>query len=236
MSKQGVEIYLKALKVEDNGVWEEGRAGNNALTVELIHPTFGRSAVLFQNKDLEFKDGELIEFESVRDEDTGQLKYDEFDLLMFKEEILNKAKLDILLTHTEEVKDYEIILTKVFSSIINLGTALLPGVVAAMSKAMQAGALEVRKKNKIKDEKVYAIGKASRVLSLDDDELRNLKPGDSKDISINLPVPRTITQYIIKWKEPRKSPKPKREPVDVLKKSEPGTFNATLTITVKFVE
>lgn len=236
MPKQNVEIYLKSLFVKNNGVLEEGKEGDNALTVELIHPTTGRGTVLFQDKDLKLKDKGEIDFETALKKDTDQLKYDEFDRLMFKEEILNKTKLDILLTHTEDVKEFDIFLTKVFTSLINLGGGLLPGVVAAISGAVKEAALEIKGKKEKKDEKIYIIGKASRVLSLDDKELKDLKPGESTDISINLAVPQTVTKNIWKYLPPDVSEKPQRVPEVVIEKTEAGDFNATLTITVKFVE
>ncbi len=242
MPKKNVEVYLKALGVNNNGVLEEGVRGNHILSAELLYPSTGRPTVLYQKKKLELLDNEVIDFETLRDEKTGELKYDEFGRLMFKEEILNKAKLDVLLTHTEDVKEFDIFLTKVFSSIISIGGGLLPGIVSAIAGGVTGAAEdikneELRKKGQKPNETIYTIGKASLVLDLESDELKTLTPGQSKEITIKLNVPKTITKEVFKSYPPDVSPKPKRVPEVVIAKTEvDGKNNAFLKIIVKVVE
>lgn len=195
MSGRKIDIYLESVTVKNNGEEKKKKPGNNAIIGELMFPTVGRPSVPIKKTGLRLEDDIKYDFKTVTDENTDKLKFNFFDRILWREEITQDTKLNLMVTHKNKPDGLEQLLAKILPTVIGLGMGLVPGFFVAVKDALVALALESKKEEDDNDPNVLILGDASLELKLDD--LMNRDSGEEWVVMLPLKVPATIYMWDI---------------------------------------
>jgi hypothetical protein len=226
MSGKFVEISLKSLKWEKNGEVDQSKKGNNILNFELIYPASGKSKVATIKK-LKLKESGSIDFEGLKNADTGE-RYSFSERIVFKEEIYGEFALAVTLTDVLTSSGIKKFLGGIIKGIYNTLWGLITGSVdnIVLGIPLSVVTSELEDLDTSPDEKTYNIGKASR--DINTDQLPS--SGNSQEIKMKLEAPEDVKRNLYTPPDKDRIGGGTLTPVTLLNK---GDSNGELVLKVK---
>ncbi len=230
MSRKIYEISLKSVVVKENGQWEEDQLARNLLAASLVYPAPGIPNVTTM-KTMTLADRTPIDFETGEHPATGE-NYGYFDKLLFKEEFFGESKLVVSLSTIKKVSGFEKFLNSFFKIAFKLvwgkTVGMIGNVIFAKITENLAG-LHTASIDAEKAKNSFIAGQAT--LPLQQEDLANMEPGESRDVTMELKIPETIKEKAFKF--PDGPGKPQLVERILLRKSGPSNDNGELVLTIK---
>jgi hypothetical protein len=166
------QIMLKSIKVIENGTLKK-EDGVNGFVATLYHPSVGKTAVV-STREISLRDNEEKVF--VNDSYPKQI--------LFKEEILNNAYLEVELTSIRKSSFLSKIFYKMVNTLTNEAIQIIPGgsIVSGLVKNTTESLFDIIKPA----DKIEIIGKIGWLIEEDT---------DIEDLHLNLTVPKEIVLF-----------------------------------------